>query len=205
MGVLLDRPNGPTSGAASVPNQIPLNTQGAQNGPLPALLTLTSNAETLVPSAELPTVPLTINLNPANGPYEQRIFDAVASGIVTTKNASNVTIKVYEGAAIAGGNLLGTSGAIAVNTATCTFYAKLLLMLDSVSGNLVGTIKFYLNEQVVAEVTLSNFVTGFNTIDNINGNPQKLAVMPQFCLSFTSSAASAGNPTTASVQAFSCG
>lgn len=204
MSTLWDRPNGPTSGAASVPNQIPLNQQGAQSGPLPALLTLTGTAETIMPSAELASVALTCALGPDTA-IEQTLFNLIGSGIVTTENSTNITIKVYEGAAIVSGNLLGSSGAIAVNTATAGWWARADLMFDSVSGALVGTIQFYLNKQVVAAVTLSNFVTGFVNNDNLSANPPVTANLPVFSLSFQSSAASANNPTTVNVQKWTCG
>lgn len=204
MSTLWDRPNGPTSGAAAVANQTPMNQQAGQSGPLPALLILTGTAETLMPSPELATVALTCALGP-DTQIEQTLFNAIGSGIVTTKNATNITIKLYEGAAISAGNLLGSSGAVAVNTTTAAWWVRADLMFDSVSGALVGTIQFYLNKTLVAAVTLSNFVTGFVNNDNPSANPPVVANLPVFCLSFQSSAASAPNPTTVNVQKFTCG
>ena len=194
---LWDRPNGPNSQAATVANSIPLNTQAALPGPLPAGLTLTGTSETVVPSTENAAVPLTVVL-PPNTQNEQTALDLVATGIVTTKNSTNITINVYEGVSLTVGSdkLLGSSGTVAVNSKTVAWKAKLELLYDSVSGVLVGTIEFYLAEAIVAKVTLSNFPTGISN----TGNP-----VATFLLSFTSSAADGSHATTVNVQKFSVG
>ena len=122
-----------------------------------------------------------------------------------------LTIKVYEGAAIASGNLLGSSGAIAQNgttsaRVTALFWVHAYLAFDSVSGTLVGKIDFYLNKTVVAAVTLSNFVTGFSNT-SLSTTPTIAPVTPQFCISVTSSGATGATnaQTNVSVQKFSCG
>ena len=194
---LWDRPNGPASGAIAVANQIPLNQQAAQAAVLPALLTLTGTTETVVPNPNNTTVPLVVILPPDTA-NEQSALDLVATGYCKTTNATNITIKVYSGTSLTVGSdtLLGSSGALALNTATCSWKAKLELLYDSVSGVLAGTIEFYFNKAIVAKVTLSNFVTGLSNTSN---------PVATFLISCTSSAASAGNPTTFNVQKFSVG
>lgn len=181
-----------------------MNVQAALAGPLPATLVLVGTAETLVPSPLNPAVPLTIQLQPDTA-IEQTIFNVIASGLITTTSTSNITIKLYEGAAIASGNLLKSSGTVAQNTLIASWLVKAELMFDSVSGNLVGTVKFYINETLVAEATLANFVTGFLNQGNPSANPPTVANLPEFCLSFTSSGGASGTPTTVNVQKFSCG
>ena len=211
---LSDRPYAPGSGAASVASQIPLNTQatanGATLGPLPIAQVLTSAAETLILG-----FPVSANqaLVAALGPdttIEQTVFDLFISGILTTESTTNLTLKVYEGNAIAGGNLLGSSGAIAQNGTTGTpvteaYFIHAQLIFDSVSGTLAGKIELYLNKTVVAAVSLSNFVTGFRNTGNPSANPPTVANLPEFCLSLTSNGAAGGAATTINVQKFSVG
>lgn len=209
MGVLLDRPYGPTSGAASVPNQIPLNAQATATqtaaGPLPATLVLLATAEVLVPSVALASVPLTVQLKP-DTTIEQTIFDVVASGIISTLSTTNLTLKLYSGAAIVSGNLLKSSGTVAQNTvANANFYIKASLLFNSVSGKLSGTVKFYINDSLVAEAVITNFPGTFLNVGNPSANPPTVANLPEFCFSLTSSGADGTHATTLSCQKFSCG
>jgi hypothetical protein len=193
---LSDRPYGPTSGAASVANQTGNNVSAALAGPLPALQAITAVAETLILNPENLAVALSIAIPPDKN-LEQKVLDLFASGYIKTTAAGNVTLKLYAGTVIAGGSLLGTSGAIAQATTTSPYYVKGRLIYDSVSGTLVGSVQFYVNKTLVAEATLSNFPAG---ISNLTA-----AAVAQFCLSITSSGATAGTPTTINVQAFSIG
>lgn len=208
---LSDRPWGPVTGGASVATAVPINTQAQPAGPLPAALLLTSATETLVLQPFGAAIPLTCQVHPDTA-IEQSVFDLWATGIITTGTTGTVTIKVYEGNAIAAGNLLGSSGAITQTgttgaRVTATFFAHARLIFDSISGTLVGDIEFYVNKTRVAQVTLSNFVTGFNNLSNPNAVPPLVSVTPQFCVSFTSSGATAAAnaQTNVSVDSFSCG
>lgn len=197
MGTLFDRPNGPATGAVTVANQIPINQQAAQAAILPALLTLIATTETVVPNSNNTTVPLIITLPPDTA-NEQAILVLAASGYVKTTANNNLTIKLYSGTSLTVGSntLLGSSGTIAQNTATKGWWMLAYLQYDSVSGELNGTIKFYVNRAIVAEVTLSNFVTGLNNTSN---------PVASFLLSITSSGATSITPTTFNVQKFSVG
>jgi hypothetical protein len=194
---LWDRPNGPTSGAANSATQTALNTQAAQSGPLPALQVITGTSETVILSPENSAVPLTVTLPPDTA-NEQSALDLVATGYVKTTNSTNITLKFYSGTSLTTGSdtLLGSSGALALNTATCSFKVKSEVQYDSVSGLLVGTIEFYFNKAIVAKVTWSNFPTGVNNTSN---------PVASFLLTITSSAATALLPTTINVQKFSVG
>lgn len=192
---LSDRPYGPVSGAASVANQTGNNVSAALAGPLPATQAITATAETLILNPENLAVALSIGI-PPNTALEQSVFDLFASGYIKTTAAGNVTLKLYSGTVIAGGSLLGTSGAIAQATATSPFYVKARLIYDSVSGTLVGSVQFYVNKTLVAEATLSNFPANVSNLSN---------PVAQFCLSITSSGAGAGTPTTINVQKFTVG
>ena len=207
---LSDRPYGPTSGAASVANQIPLNKQATQTqtlaGVLPVLFELAGTAEMQVPSAPNAAVPLTIQI-PPDTQIEQTVFDLFASGYIETTASGNITIKLYEGssATIGSNTLLGSSGAIAQASATAAWFAHAQLIFDSVSGTLAGKVDFYVNKTIVASVTLSNFPTGFLNQANPSANPPTVANLPSFTLTFTSSGATAGTLTTVNVQKFSVG
>lgn len=207
---LTDRPYSPNNQAALVANQTPLNQQATTGqtlaGPIPAQFNIASATETLVPSPQNASVPLSVMV-PASTQLEQTVFDLYASGIATTKAAGTVTIKVYAGnsATLANNTLLGSSGAITQNTATAAWWAHLMMIFDSVSGTLVGRIDFYVNKTVVAAVTLSNFPAGFLNQGNPSANPPTIANLPTFSLSVTSSGAVAGTPTTVNVQKFSVG
>lgn len=198
MSTLYDRPNGPATSATGVAGNVALNTQAGNAGPLPVTQALTAVAETLILSAINPAVALTVQIPPVSG-YEQTVFDLVASGYLKTTNVTNLTLKVYSGSTLAG-TLLGTSGAIAQNTASAPYFVRAKLIYDSVSGKLDGAIQFFVNHTLVAEVVVSNTITGIS--DNGTGNGGAVAT---FCLSLTSSAAAAGNPTTINVQKFSVG
>jgi len=207
---LSDRPYGPNSGAASVANQIPLNQQATQTqtlaGVLPVQFTLGAATQTIAPSAPNAAVPLTITIPPATQ-IEQTVFDLYASGYIQTRAAGTVTIDLYEGTSetIASNVLLGSSGAITQNTAIAAWWAHAGLILDSVSGALVGKIDFYVNKIIVAAVTLSNFPTGFLNQGNPSANPPTMANLPSFVLTFASSGATGGALTTVNIQKFSVG
>lgn len=211
MGFLADRQWGPVSGSANVANQIPMNTEAQPTGPLPATLNLTSSTETLVPSVNVATIPLSVAMHPDTN-LEQTFVDLFASGIVTTGTTTNLTFKLYEGLTITSGNLMGSSGAIAQNGTTSARVTSLWeiharLGIDSVSGTLVGKIEFYLNKTIVASVTLSNFLTGFLNVGNPSANPATVSNLPQFVITVTSSGATAtaNAGTFVNVQKFSVG
>jgi hypothetical protein len=212
---LSDRPYGPNSNAASVANQIPLNQQATQtqsaDGVLAVLFELVSTAETQAPSNNNPAAPLTITIPPSSQ-IEQTVFDLFASGYIKTTSTTNVTIKLYEGdtSTLADNTLLASSGAIAQNGTTeapvvAAWWAHAQLIFDSISGTLAGKVDFYVNKTVVAAVTLTNFPTGFLNQPNPSANPPTVANLPDFTISFTSSGAAPGTPTTVNVQKFSVG
>lgn len=204
MSTLWDRPFGPTSGGATVANQTPINVPAALAGPLPALQSVVSTAETLILNPENLAVSLSCQVEP-NTSIEQTRFNVVASGYIKTTASGTVTLNVYEGATIVSGNLLKSSGAITQNSATSAFWLIGDLIYDSVSGVLAGTVGFYINRTLVATATLANFVGTFLNQGNPSANPPTVANLPLFCLSITSSGATSGTPTTINVQKFSCG
>lgn len=207
---LARRPYGPNSQAALVANQIPLNVQATQTqqagGPLPVTFNLAATTETLIPSVPNATVPLTVAYQP-NNDAEQVPFELWFSGMIQTRAAGTITIKVYEGtsATIGSNILLGSSGAITQNTTIESFWAHATLILNSVSGTLSGRIDFYINRTVVAAVTLSNFPSGLLTQGNPSANPPTITSLPSFVATVQSSGAGAGTLTTVNLQMASAG
>lgn len=195
---LSDRPFGPISGAASVPNQTPLNVQAAQAGPLPQLQLLVGATETQIQSAENALIPLSVQIPPATM-NEQTVLDLFASGYIKqTAATGTVTLKLYSGVntVLADNLLLGTSGAITVAIGTASWWCHAQLIYDSVSGILAGKVEWYVNKIVVAAATFSNFPTGVNNLNN---------PVAQFSLTAASSAATGPLPTSINVQKFSVG
>lgn len=197
MSSLWDRPNGPQSIAANSAAQAALNVQASLAASQPATLILSAAAEVVVPNPQNATVPFICPLSGNQG-NEQTMIDLVASGIITTGQATNVTMKLYSGVSLTIGSdtLLGSSGAIAVNTTTASFRVHAELLYDSVSGKLTGTFEWLLNNTLVAKAALAAVVTGLKDTN---------ALVASFVLSGTSSAATAPLPTTISVRKFCVG
>lgn len=201
---LWDRPYGPTSGGASVANQSPINVPAALAGPLPALQSIVSTAETLILNPENLATALVCQIEP-NTQIEQTLFDVVMSGYIKTTASGTITLTLYEGSAIVSSNLLKASSAVTQNSATSSFLIHAQLQFDSVSGVLVGAVEFYINRTIVAKATLANFVGTFLNQGNPSANPPTVANLPLFCATITSSGATSGTPTTINVPKFNCG
>jgi hypothetical protein len=193
---LHQRPFGPASNLPNVQNTIAQSVQGEGPGPIPALQSITSTAETLLTNPANTALALSCAI-PPNTNLEQIPWEFEWSGYIKTTANGNITLKVYEGTAIVSGNLMGSSGAIAQNTASAPFWANGKFIFDSVSGKLEGTIGFFINGSLVATVAISNVLTGFS---NTTSDP-----VVQFCASITSSGAASGTPTTINTQNLTCG
>lgn len=213
MSTRYDRPYGPTTPGAETGVPVALNVAARSSppeGPLPVTQVITGTGETLI-LAVLNVAEALLAVMPPDTANEQTLFDVVASGIISTEADGNLTLKLYEGGAIASGNLLKSSGTVAQNGGTSSvpvvraFYIIAQLIYNSVSGELDGAVEFYINRTIVAKATLANFVTGFLNAGNPNANPATVANLPEFCFTLTSSGAGGGTPTTINVQKFSCG
>jgi hypothetical protein len=168
---------------------VALNTSGAVAlGPLPSLLTIATTAETVVTNPQLPTSALILPV-PPGGPLEQERFEIYASGYVNCAASSTVAIKLYSGTSTTVGSdtLLGNSGALGAVLAKYPWFLSANMIFDSISGKLQGTIKFVANNVIVAEVAVSNVVTGVNNVSTLG-----VAIM-NFVISVTFGTANAGN------------
>lgn len=195
---LSDRPNGPMPLAANSALMSGLNAQANQTNILPATLTLTGTALGVVLNPQNATLALVCPLSPNEG-NEQTVFDLWASGTVsTTVTTNNIVVKLAAGTSIVDANntALGVSGASAVNNMASNWYIHATLLYDSVSGKLTGNVESEVGNVFTAKAALTNIVTGVND----NNNP-----VVNFVLSFSSSAAAAGTPTTVTVKKFSVG
>ena len=117
---LWDRPNSPTSGAASVATATGLNVQANQAGPLPATQSIVATeVKILGPenSRSLSTVQL-----PPDTANEQAVLDLMISqGYVKTTAAGTIAMGEYADAPH--GNLLHkTAAAVTQNSATALFH-----------------------------------------------------------------------------------
>ena len=182
------RTYGPT-GNPPVPGLIPLNTSAAGAlGPLPTTFVLATGTETVVPNPQATSIPLMVQI-PSGSPLEGQKFEVYASGVLNCGASSTVNIKLYSGTSPTVGNdtLLGASGALTAFSGKANWYMNAPLIFDSVSGKLTGTIKFVANNVIVAEVAISNVITG---VKNSN-NP-----VASFLLSVTFGTANAANSIT---------
>ena len=159
--------------AANVPQSttglVAANTYGANVAALPASQIVTTTTESVMTagSPQTNTQPLVLAI-PPGGPLEQRPFDVVVSGEITTGASSTVNVKLYSGtsATVNSDTLLGASGAITAFNGKTAWYLKATLIYDSISGKMSGTIKFLINNVLVAETAISNVITGINNANN---------------------------------------
>lgn len=139
------------------------NTPAPTAALLPATQTILNTVETVIADPGILTNPLLLSI-PPGGPLEQEPFEVTASGYLNHGTSSTVTLKLYSGSSLTVGSdtLLGTSGAISAFAGKVPFWVKARLQYDSVSGKMNGTISFMVNNTLVAEVAVSNVVTGLN-------------------------------------------
>jgi hypothetical protein len=195
---LLDRPNGPVSGAASSTTATALNTQAAQSGPLPATQAIVSTSETKILSPENSAVVLSVVLPPFTAD-EQTPLDLSISGYIKTTASGTIALGVYADAltTVTSANLLHkTASATTQNSTTAPFFIHIKLIYDSVSGKLQGQAGGIINNVIDPEIAITNVPTGISN----TANP-----VATFSLTITSSGAASGTPTTINVQKFSVG
>ena len=167
--------------ASATPGALALNSPGAtaaNASGFPVQQTLLTTAETVIGNPASPTTLALICPIPPGGVLEADPFDVVASGFLNIGTSSTVNIKLYSGTSLTPGSdtLLGASGAITAFAGKAPWYAKATLIYDSTSGKLQGSIKFMVNNTLVAEAAVSNVVTGLSSVNNPIAN---------FVISFT--------------------
>lgn len=201
---LSQRPYAPGPNLPGVESVIAQSVQGQGPGPLPALQIITSTAETLIVNPAQPTLPLSCAI-PPNTNNEQVPIDLNWSGDIQTSESGNITLKVYCAPPnvpldLDDGVGIGSSGALAGPTGggAAPFYVSGKLIFDSIAGTLQGTIKFFYNQHLVAEVAISNaaeLVGISNTADPV----------AQFFVSVQATASDSDNPVNVNTQNLSVG
>jgi len=180
------------SGAPGAAGLLGLNVAGATAGVLPAKQIVSSGTETVIlnPALNSATQALVLSI-PPNAQLEQQPFKVVACGYLSTGASSTVTIKLYSGTSTTVGSdtLLGSSGAISAFSGKCPWYLVANLIFDSVSGKMQGSIRFMVNNSLVAETAISNVVTGITNFPTTPGG----APVVNFVLSVTFGTANAAN------------
>jgi hypothetical protein len=163
---------GPSIATPSPASGVPAINVQAQSGviPLPATLTTgTSTAEALIPNPATPTKPLLVQV-PASSGLEQRVWEFEGSGYIVTGGTTNVTLKTYAALGTAtlstSSTALGSSGAVAQNSAKAPFWIHGKAIYDSISGKLTGTIDYLINNTVVASAAFGAVLTGISDTAN---------------------------------------
>jgi hypothetical protein len=174
-----------------------LNVQAGNAAPIPATLTLTGVAAGVVVNPQNPASALVCQLSSNQG-NEASSFDLWASGYVTTTSTTNIVGKLASGTSTTDGTntALGSSSASACNSASAPWRVHAELIYDSVSGKLNGTVEWLINNILTAKAVVATVVTGLKD----NNSP-----VANFVLSFSSSAAAGGTPTTVVVKKFTVG
>lgn len=171
---------------APVGNPLSQNTVAGNAAPLPASVVTALTTEQVVPNPGNVAVPLTVVI-PSRSGTEGRPITVSISGFVNAAAAENVTINLYSGSSLVPGNntLLKSSGAVAyAGAAKNPFYLLAKLIWDSTTGELTGTVKFFINGTLVAEAAVTNVVTGVSDANN---------PVLTFCASVIFSVANAAN------------
>jgi hypothetical protein len=167
------------------------NVSGALAQTLPAVQLISGSTETQIVDPGVIANLLILSIPPGS-PLEQRPFEVLVSGYVTTATTATATVSIYEGTSttIASNKKLATTGASAsLATASCPFELRIRCIYDSVSGKLDG----YIISGIIGGtlVTPAAFTAGSSpyalTIINTN-NP-----VLSFTLTATFSSANAGN------------
>ena len=196
---LSQRPYGAAPGNPSGLNPVALNTQAAvpgQGSAVPATVVNIGTTETVVPNAAVPTIALIAALSNETN-LEQIPFDISASGTFHVSATSvTVTLKLYSGTSLTVGSntLLKTSGAITPTHTNSNWVLIGKAIFDSTSGLLTGSVKWLIDNQLVAETVFTNVPTGVSNANNPVAN---------FVLSATFGTANAVNAVT--VQQFTIG
>lgn len=184
-----DRNYGPSATPAA-PNTLALNQQAQPKPVLAAHQVITTAVETVIqnPAISTPAAPQPLLVTiPCDSALEQKHFDLVISGYVTIGAASVATLNFYSGSDItlANDHTFNAPGAslAALAVGSYPFMGKASLIFSSVSGTLIGSVRWNIGGSYVADQAIS-IITGFNIANNPVGS---------FLATATFSVANAGN------------
>lgn len=147
--------NAPAQGAYAIPSYSPAATTATiipcqTSSTTPAVLTV-GNGSYISGAATAPSFAENFDGNP----FVLRIW-----GKVTTKASCNVTIGIalQNSITYTAGNVIASSGAIAVNTTSCNFFLSANTLWDVVTGKVFGQQSGQLNGTAVSATTFTNNV-----------------------------------------------
>lgn len=133
--------------------------QARAAGPISAAVTTAQ----IFPDQIVTTNPVVIPV-PGSGRLEQKRFKIRGSGIATTVGATTTFgITLYAGQSLTPGSntALGSLAGVVINTATATWFFEGVLIFDSVSGKLCGTVQGLINNTFSAAAAITP-ITGLN-------------------------------------------
>lgn len=133
------------------------NTQGGNVAPLPATQSVLGTSKTVILNPAVLSQALILSV-PTSSPLEQKEFEIVLSGYITTTQSSTATVGVDIGSsATAGSNTaMATSGASgAIATTTVPFRFKATLVFDSVSGKITGSVSGVIGATLVTSAAIT--------------------------------------------------
>jgi hypothetical protein len=140
---------------------VALNTSGAiTSPPLPAVQTVLNTVETVILNPALTGVALILPI-PQNTVLVGQRFEVYASGYLNNGTSSTVTLKLYSGTSTTVGSdtLLNSSGATGAIATKVDWFMSANLIYSSTSGKISGTVKWVINNVIVAETAISNTPT----------------------------------------------
>lgn len=175
---------------------VALNTSGAAAAILPASQVVADGTEVAIVDPGNTGSPMLLNI-PPGGPFEQRPFEVVVSGYVSTGASSTATVKIYFGTSktLSSDTLLGSTGALTAKSGKYPFSLRLRLIYDSVSGLLDGLQDSFGNGAILAPLALAGSPPLLSAISNSNnpvlsfvvsvtfgtGNAANKIVIQEFC------------------------
>ena len=145
-------------GVPGAAGSVALNTSGAITlPPLPATQTVLNTVETVVLNPALSAVALILPI-PQNTVLSGQRFEVYASGYLNNGTSSTVTLKLYSGTSTTVGSdtLLNSSGTTGAFAGMVDWYMSANLIYSPTSGKLSGTVKWVINNVIVAEAAVSN-------------------------------------------------
>jgi hypothetical protein len=111
---------------------------------------------------------------PGSGRLEQKRFKIRASGIATTAGATTtfgVTLYAGQSLTAASNTALGSLTGVVINTTTAAWFLEGILIFDSVSGHLNGTLSGLINNTIAAAAAIT-------PLSGLNGSSGPLGTEP---------------------------
>jgi len=173
-----------------------LNVAASGAALLPASQVVAAGTEVAILEPSNASYPLTLKI-PSGGPFEQRPFEVVVSGYISTGASSTATVNLYSGTSttLSGDTVLASTGAMTAKSGKYPFMLRARLVYDSVSGLLDGLQDSVGNGAKLAPLALAGSPPLLSAISNTNdpvlsfllsvtfgtGNAANKIVIQEFC------------------------